>query len=130
MRGFSFFFIHSSVSTYYLLEVSNLKLALVTILFLVAVAWVHLMTDDSYAYPPPQNKEDCMQLFQDILKIQDQRSEASDLMSFDTKKFKAGEMTKEVYHGKRMGWLAVEGRLRHQVTHLYDIGYAGGCFNS
>ena len=107
-----------------------MRLTLGIMVFLIAMSCAHVRAEDPYTYPAPQNEEDCMRLYHDILNVQDERAIASNKMTADTKKLKAGEITKEAYHHKRMEWLATEGRLRYLVTYLYDIGYANGCFNS
>lgn len=82
-----------------------------------------------FDYPVPTTKEDCMQLFTDVLNIQKRRNEASDQMSVYTNQINAGKMSVRKYRKKHHEWVAIENRLRGHVTHIYDVGYDAGCFD-
>lgn len=69
-----------------------------------------------------------MILFADISEIQRIRHELMDEMAEWRQKLNNGEMTKKRFHRRRLKWLDSEARLRKEVTHMYDIGYARGCF--
>ena len=99
-----------------------------TALVLILISCAHVRADDFQGYPIPQSQEDCMQLFKDINKLQAVRHELMDQMNDDTKKMKAGKMSEQKYHRKRVAGLAEEGKYRSSVTLLYDIGYEHGCF--
>ena len=83
------------------------------------------------ARPPIKNdmtQEECMILFSDISEIQGIRHELMDEMAEWRQKLISGKMTKKRFHRRRLKWLDSESRLRKEVTHMYDIGYARGCF--
>ena len=73
-------------------------------------------------------EEECMTLFADISEIQRIRHELMDEMAVWRQKLISGKMTKKRFHRRRLKWLDSEARLRKEVTHMYDIGYARGCF--
>jgi hypothetical protein len=67
-------------------------------------------------------------LFSDISEVQRIRHELMDEMAGWRQKLISGKMTKKRFHRRRLNWLESEARLRKEVTHMYDIGYARGCF--
>ena len=81
-----------------------------------------------YAYPAPQNKQDCMQLFSDVLDIQQARNRKMHKMAMARDLFQRGAITEKKYHKIRTVWLKEERHLQTHVTHIYDVGYEYGCF--
>jgi hypothetical protein len=84
---------------------------------------------NSTSYPTPQSKEDCMQLFVDVLAIQNRRSSASNDMGRHTAQFNGGNMSVSKYRKKYEKWQREERIMRASVTHMYDLGYEFGCFD-
>lgn len=82
----------------------------------------------NFAKHPPQNKQDCMNLFTNINNIQAQRKAGMHKMDRHTDMFKSGNISKKAFHEKRTTWLEEENELRTYVNTLYDIGYAHHCF--
>tara|TARA_S200000501_G_C20574689_1_gene634504 strand:+ start:258 stop:569 length:312 start_codon:yes stop_codon:yes gene_type:complete len=82
----------------------------------------------NFVTSPPANKQDCMNLFESIHEIQEQREIYRTKMDHNIDKFKSGKMSKRRFQKKRETWLNDEGELRSSVTTLYDIGYEYKCF--
>lgn len=83
----------------------------------------------SIDYDIPKTKEDCMQLFTDIMDIQKQREAGFTEMQKQTAIFKAGNISVKKYRKKRIEWLNFEREMRNKVTKMYDIGYEHKCFD-
>ncbi len=81
-----------------------------------------------FSYPMPETKEDCMQLFEDIMSVQSKREEGFIQIENDLRSLEAGGMSVRKFRKKRLEWLSYEKDLRIKVTHMYDIGYKYGCF--
>ncbi len=82
-----------------------------------------------HSYPAPKTKEECMQLFVDILEIQGQRSYHMSSLDRDRKKLEEGDMSARKFRKRAARWRKIESRLQRKVTHMYDVGYESGCFN-
>ena len=80
-------------------------------------------------YPEPKSKEDCMQLFADILDVQKEREIGFIQMEIDVKALEAGKMSVRKFRKRRVAWQKKENMLRHKVTSMYDVGYKHGCFD-
>ena len=81
------------------------------------------------AYPEPKSKEDCMQLFADILDVQKEREIGFIQMEIDVKALEAGKMSVRKFRKRRVEWQKKENVLRARVTRMYDVGYKHGCFD-
>lgn len=101
-----------------------MRLSIIAILVLSSCTSTH----HNFVQQPPVNQEDCMNLFENINEIQEQRHVYMAKMDLTTRKFKAGKMSKKRFQKKREDWLTDEGQLRGAVTTLYNIGYEHRCF--
>jgi len=86
-------------------------------------------TPARFSYPIPETKAACMKLFEDVMTIQDIRSDASDAMNGWVERFNSGDLSVRSYRKKYYKWKTDENILRNRVTLIYDVGYAAGCFN-
>ena len=86
-------------------------------------------TPSRFSYPTPTTKDDCMQLFRDVLSIQEVRNRASDRINGWARLFEEGKIRPGKYRKKYHKWQTEENILRKRVTLMYDVGYAAGCFD-
>lgn len=80
-------------------------------------------------YPEPKSKAECMQLFKDILKIQEEREEGFQKMNSSVLEFQWGKLTKRDIREESLSWQKKDRALRIKVGQMYDAGYSGECFS-
>ena len=99
---------------------------LLTVIFSACVATPDVA---EHSYPTPRTKEDCMQLFVDILEKQGQRTYHMSSLESDREKLEKGKMSVKKFRKRAHRWRKIEARLQREVTYMYDVGYESGCFN-
>tara|TARA_B100001123_G_scaffold88301_2_gene101430 strand:+ start:35 stop:355 length:321 start_codon:yes stop_codon:yes gene_type:complete len=75
------------------------------------------------------SKEDCFVLFQEIIEKQNLRRAYQLGYEEMLHRHTNGEISKEKYEVFRNVWFIKENELKSEVTALYDVAYAGGCFD-
>ena len=75
------------------------------------------------------SKENCFVLFQEIIEKQNLRRAYQLGYEEMLHRHTMGEISIEKYEAYRNVWFKKENQLKNNVTVLYDIAYAGGCFD-
>ncbi len=75
-------------------------------------------------------EQHCMQMFRNILVIQDERDANNVLMSEITNSYNEDEISREEHAEFFKRWRVVEDQMRTKVTALYDVAYDEGCFDT
>ena len=72
---------------------------------------------------------DCINIFEDILKIQEERDYLSNNMQYISRLRKERSISKQKHKAFSQEWINKERYLRDKVTKIYDKAYAKGCFD-
>lgn len=81
------------------------------------------------SYPTPSSKEECYQLFIDILEVQRQRDVIREDFNITLTDYSQGLVSKKSFNKEKKKWFSKEAELRDKATLMYDVGYKSNCFS-
>lgn len=75
-----------------------------------------------------QEQQNCMKIFREIIKIQNERNSLIDEMSTINQFRKERQISKKKHAAFSAAWIEKENELAARVNNLYITGYAKDCF--